>query len=40
MKEQYITPETEVIRFEVEDIITTSGINDDTNGNLSDILTP
>ena len=38
MKEKYITPETEVIRFESEDVITTSGIGDDTNGNIGDII--
>ena len=37
MKEQYITPETEVIRFEAEDVITTSGINIGTD-NDTDIL--
>ena len=33
MKEQYVTPETEVIRFETEDVITTSvtGINGGSN---------
>lgn len=29
MKDIYVTPETEVIRFNVEDIITTSKIGDD-----------
>ncbi|WP_296728979.1 hypothetical protein [Ruminococcus sp.] len=38
MKDVYITPETEVIRFESEDVITTSGIGDDTNGNIGDII--
>jgi len=38
MKEKYITPETEVIRFDNEDVITTSNIGDDTNGNLGDII--
>lgn len=43
MKETYVAPEMEVIRFESEDVITTSGIidtgiNDNTNDNLSDIL--
>lgn len=38
MKEVYITPETEVIRFDAEDVITTSNINDNTNGNLGDIV--
>lgn len=38
MKDVYITPETEIIRFDAEDIITTSNIGDDTNGNLGDII--
>jgi hypothetical protein len=28
MKETYITPSAEVIRFETEDVITTSGVSD------------
>lgn len=28
MKETYVTPNVEVIRFETEDVITTSGAND------------
>ena len=28
MKETYVTPNVEVIRFETEDVITTSGVND------------
>jgi hypothetical protein len=28
MKEAYVTPNAEVIRFETEDVITTSGVND------------
>lgn len=38
MKEKYVTPETEIICFDCEDVITTSNIGDDTNGNLGDIL--
>ena len=29
MKEKYITPETEIICFETEDVITTSGFDTD-----------
>lgn len=43
MKETYVAPEMEIIRFECEDVITTSGvidtgINDNTDGNLSDVI--
>ncbi len=39
MKETYVTPETEVIRFETEDVITTSvtgGINSSITGGEND----
>ena len=35
MKEKYTTPEMEIIEFEVEDIITTSGLEDDETAILS-----
>lgn len=31
MKEAYTTPEMEIVEFECEDVITTSGINLDEN---------
>ena len=39
MKEIYVTPETEVIRFETEDVITTSGILSDVTGGENDLPT-
>lgn len=32
MKEEYMTPETEIVLFESEDIITASGFETDENG--------
>ena len=32
MKEEYMTPETEIVLFESEDIITESGFGTDENG--------
>lgn len=32
MKEEYMTPETEIVLFESEDIITESGFETDENG--------
>ena len=31
MKETYVSPELEVVEFDCEDVITTSGVNPDEN---------